>query len=80
MCDLATLVQGCPCVYVSVYLVTQSCWTLCHPMDCSPPGSSAHGILQAEILEWVAMPSSRWSPQPRDQTQVSCVVGGFFTI
>ena len=37
----------------------QSCPTLCDPMDCSPPGSSAHGILQARILEWVAMPSSR---------------------
>ena len=49
----------------------QSCPTLCNPMDCSPPGSSVHGILQARILEWVAMPSSRDSSQPRDQTQVS---------
>ena len=47
---------------------------------CGPPGSSVHGILQARILEWVAMPSSRWSSQPRDQTQVSCIVGGFFAI
>ena len=39
----------------------QSCATLCNPMDCSPPGSSVHGILQARILEWVAMPSSRTS-------------------
>ena len=39
----------------------QSCPTLCDPMDCSPPGSSVHGILQARILEWVAMPSSRGS-------------------
>ena len=39
----------------------QSCLTLFDPMDCSPPGSSAHGILQARILEWVAMPSSRGS-------------------
>ena len=45
--------------------------TLCDPMDCSPPGVSVHGILQARILEWVAMPSSRGSSQPRDQTQVS---------
>ena len=41
--------------------------------------SSVHGILQARILEWVAFPSSRWSSQPRDQTQVSCIAGGFFT-
>ena len=49
----------------------QLCLTLCDPMDCSPPGSSVHGILQARILEWVAMPSSRGSSQPRDQTCVS---------
>ena len=42
-------------------LVTQSCPTLCDPMDCSPPGSSVHGILQARILEWVAIPFSRGS-------------------
>ena len=47
--------------------------TLCNPMDCSPPGSSAHGILQARILAWVAMPSSRGSSQPRDQTCISYV-------
>ena len=51
----------------------QSCLTLCNPMDCSQPGSSVHGILQARILEWVAMPSSRGYCQPRDQTQVSYV-------
>ena len=49
----------------------QSCLTLCDPMDCSPPGSSVHGILQARILEWVSLSSSRGSSQPRDQTQVS---------
>ena len=48
-------------------------------MDFSPPGSSVHGILQARILEWVAMPSSRGSSQPRDQTQVSCIASRFFT-
>ena len=48
-------------------LAIQSCPTFCHPTDYSPPGSSVHGILQARILEWVAMPSSRRS-QPRDQT------------
>ena len=51
----------------------QSCPTLCDPMDCSLPGSSVHGILQARILEWVAMPSSRGSSRPRDRTQVSHV-------
>ena len=45
----------------------QSCSTVCSPMDCSLPGSSIHGILQARIPEWVAMPSSRGSSQPRDQ-------------
>ena len=52
---------------------------LCDPMDCSPPGSSVHGILQARILVWVAISSSKGSSQPRDQTYVSCVscVGGF---
>ena len=45
---------------------------------CDPPGSSVHGILQARILEWVAMPSSRRSSQPRDQTQVSCTAGRLF--
>ena len=54
-------------------LVVRSCLTLCDPMDCSPPGSSVHGILQARIPEWVAMPSSRGSSGPRDRTCVSCV-------
>ena len=52
-------------------LVAQSCPTLCDPMDCSPPNSSVHGILQARILEWVAMPSSRGSSRPRDRTHIS---------
>ena len=47
-------------------LVTQSYPTLCDPMDCSPPGSFVHGILQARILEWDAIPFSRGSSQPRD--------------
>ena len=54
----------------------QSCQTLCDPMDCSPPGASVHGILQARTLEGVAMPSSRGSSRPRDGTQViyvSCI-------
>ena len=55
--------------------VTQSCPALCNPMDCSPPSSSVHGILQARILEWVAISFSRGSSWPRDQTQVSCIAG-----
>ena len=52
--------------------VTQLCPTLCDPVDCSLPGSSIHGILQARILEWVAIPFSRGSSQLRDRTHVSC--------
>ena len=52
-------------------LATQSCLTLCDPILCSPPGSSVHGILQARILEWVAMPSSRGSSGPKDCTCIS---------
>ena len=52
----------------------------CDFTDCSPPGSSVSGILQTRILEWVAMPSSRGSSQPRDWTQVSHIAGGFFTM
>ena len=59
--------------------VAQSCPTLCDPVDCSLPGSSVHGILQARILEWVADPFSRESSQSRNRTQVSCIIGGFFT-
>ena len=53
-------------------LVTKSCPTLCDPMDCSLPGSSVLGILQARILEWVAIPFSSGSSRPRDRTWVSC--------
>ena len=58
--------------------VAQLCLTLCDPMDCSPPGISIHGIFQARLLEWVAISFSRGSSQPRDQTQVSRVVGRRF--
>ena len=57
----------------------QSCLTICDPMECSRSNSSVHRILQARILEWVAMPSSRGSSQLRDQTQVSRIAGRFFT-
>ena len=61
-------------------LATQSCPTLHDPIDYSLPGSSVHGILQARILEWVAIPFSKGFSQPRDQTHISCSVGRFFTI
>ena len=53
---------------------------LCHPMECGSPGSSVHGILQARMLEWVAIPFSRRSYRPRDRTWVSCITGRFFTV
>ena len=53
--------------------VDKSCPTLCDPVDCSLPGSSVHGILQARILEWVAVSFPRISSLPRYQTCVSCV-------
>ena len=69
----------CVCVCVCV-LIAQSYPILCDPMDCSLPGSSVHGILQARILESVAILFSKGSSQPRDWTQVSCIAGRFFTI
>ena len=61
-------------------LVTQLCLTFCDPKDYNLPGSSVHGILQARILEWVAITFSRGSSQPRHRTQVSHIAGRFFTI
>ena len=60
--------------------VTQSCLTLCGPMDRSPPGSSVHGVFQARILEWVAISFSSGSSWSRNQTQVSHIVGRRFTV
>ena len=60
--------------------VSQSCLTLCDPMDCSLPGSSVHGILQARVLEWVAISFSRGSSQPRDWTRVSHIEGRCFNL
>ena len=72
-----------PCI-VMLCLVAQLFLTLCNPMDCSPPvahqGPLSMGILQARILDWVAMPSSRGSSQLRCRTQVSHIAGRFFTI
>ena len=62
----------CVCV-----LIAQSCPTFCDPVDCGPPGSSTHGILQSGILEWVAIPFSRRSSWPRDWTWVFCIAGRF---
>ena len=59
--------------------IAQSCPTLCDPMDCSLPGSSAHEILQARILEWIAVLFFKGSSRPRDRTQVSRIAGRFFT-
>ena len=62
-CNLLLAYQSvCVCMHA------QSCLTFCNPVDCSPPGSSVHGILQARILEWVAISFSRGSSQPRDRT------------
>ena len=63
-----------------VLCLTESCPTLCDPVDCSPPGSSVHRILQARILEWFAISFSRGSSQPRDGTQVSDIAGGRFNL
>ena len=69
-----------PCIRGQCVLVTQLCPILCDPKDCSPPGSSGHGILQARILEWIATPFSGGSSRPRDWTRVSCIASKFFTI
>ena len=74
--------HGRPCMQVHMLLQLLSrfsCVWLCSPLDCNPPGSSVHGILQARILEWVAMPSSRGPFPLRDRALVSCIVGRFFT-
>ena len=60
--------------------ITQSCPTLCDPMDCSLPGSSIHGIFQARVLEWGAIAFSKGSSWLRDQTQVSCIAGRCSTL
>ena len=62
--------------FMHAYSVAQSCLTLWDPRDCSPPGSSVHGIFQARILEWVAFFYSRGSSWPRDKTHIS--LSGFF--
>ena len=68
------LLLRCHLAPKSIVKVTQSCLTLCDPMD-----YTVLGILQARILEWVAFAFSRGFSQPRDRTQISCIAGGFFT-
>ena len=71
-----------PVLWPLLSFLLQQCPTLCDSVDCSPPSSSVHGILQARILEWVAMLSSRGSSQPRDWnciSYVSCIGKWFFT-
>ena len=67
-------------LYALLCLVAQTCTTLCDPIDCSPPGSSVHGILQARILEWIAIPSSRLfryiQPQIRCNSHFSLAICG----
>ena len=78
MGEVSLLIDG---GLVSAYvLVAQACPTLCSPVKYSLQGSSVHGILQARILEWVAIPFSRGSSRNRDRTQVSCLEGRFFTV
>ena len=74
--ETSTCVCVCVCVCVCMCVcvwVTQSCPSLCDPIDCSLPNSSAHGSLQARLLEWVVISSSRVYSQPRDQTWVSAL-------
>ena len=91
-CQIASLLSICYCVnpflmtnsiyLLSTYHVSIACLLLGDPMDCSPPGSSVHGSLQARRLEWVAMPFSRGSSWPRDRIHVSyisCIAGRFST-
>ena len=70
-----SLFCGIVCICTCLY----TCLTLYDPMNCSLPGSSVHGILQARILEWVAISFSRASSRPRKQARVSCIAGRFFT-
>ena len=79
MAWLSWIIAWDQCNHKVEVLVAQLCLTLCDSMDCSLLGSIAHGILQARILEWVAITFSRRSSQPKDWTQVSHIAGRFFT-
>ena len=71
MCPFTTILSVCIYLLNMCVLVAQSCPTLCDCVDCSLPGSSIHRILQASILDWIAIPFSRGSSWPRNQTWVS---------
>ena len=77
-------VVGLGCGYIYIYVkvkVLIAQWvSLCDSKDCRLPDSSIHGILQARIVEWVAIPFSKGSSRPRNLTQVSCIAGRFFTV
>ena len=75
---LVCYIQLYICIYICVHVHTrtkslQSWMTFCDPVDCSPPGPSVHGVLQARILEWIAISSSRGPSQLKDRTHVSCI-------
>ena len=80
MPSLGLLPTGFSISWEWLWVVVQSCPTLCDPVDCRPPGSSVNGILQVRILEWVAISFSRGSSQPRDRTQVSHIAGRCFNL
>ena len=80
LCLLHWQVGSLPLVPPEELKWSQSCPTLCDPVDCSLPGSSVHGILQVRILEWVAISFSRGASQLRDWTWVSCIAGRRFTL
>ena len=75
-----TFIYVCHLLWNLESLAAQSCPTLCNPMDCNPPGSCVHEILQARILESVAIPFSRGSSWPRDQTQIPYIAGRLLTV
>ena len=76
---LAAVLPRCPEWLCCCCLVAQLCLTLCDPRDCSPPGSSVHGIVQARILEWVTISFSRWSSHKEIKPSSPALAGGFFT-
>ena len=73
-------IRLCSSSFIKSVLVFQSCYTLCKLMDYSLPGSSAYGMLQARIIEWVVIPLSRGSSLSTDTTLVSCTAHKFFTV
>ena len=77
-CSIITYIYTHTHIYIDACVLSHSVMSnSLGPLDCSPPGSSGHGILQARILEWVATSASRGSSHPRDRTCVSCITGRF---